>query len=204
MKYRTPYYTYNLKTLTKNVKLFKSALPFCKTYYAVKANIDERIIKEIDSFIDGYDAASIGEIETLINLGINPERIFFNNPVKISYHIEEAYKAGVRIFSFDSETEIDKLAKYAPKSKLFLRFKVSDKGSMFPLSKKFGIDEDLALKYAKKAESRGLSVIGITFHVGSQAETLKVWESAIIKTSTLVKKLSKIGINISIVDVGGG
>lgn len=200
----TPYYIYNLDKISDNLNKIQSALSDIDIYYAIKANNDKKIIKTLNKHVKGYDAASIGEIELLLSLNINPKRILFNNPVKSPDHIKRAYKLGVEYFAYDSLGEIDKLSQFAPNSKLFLRLKVSDRGSKFPLSKKFGLHSSKALNYCIKAKEAGLHTVGLTFHVGSQSEKLEVWENAIIKASKVIKDLSKNEIYISILDVGGG
>ena len=47
-------------------------------------------------------------------MGIAAERISFGNTVKKQGDIERAFKAGVNLFAFDSQMELDKLAAAAP------------------------------------------------------------------------------------------
>jgi ornithine decarboxylase len=137
-------------------------------------------------------------------MGISAERILYSNPVKVPSHIAGAYKLGVRVFSFDSLVEIEKLAMYAPGSSVQLRLKVSDYGSKFPLSSKFGLDAHLAADYCSMAEDAGLQVKGITFHVGSQSENPQVWEKAIKTASEVISEIEAKGMNIEWLNLGGG
>jgi ornithine decarboxylase len=184
--------------------VFKELLPHVEVYYAIKANNAPEIITAIDDIVDGYDIASLGEAGQLLTLGVHPDRILYSNPVKIPRHIKGAAEAGIANFAFDSSTEIEKIAAAAPGSTVYLRMSVSDYGSMFPLSKKFGIDQSSVIDYCREARDAGLDVKGITFHVGSQSENLQVWETAIKAAGETVIALQEDGFDIEFVDLGGG
>ena len=59
-----------------------------------------------------FEVASKAEIQALLDIGVTGERIFFSNPVKQMAHIEFAVKHGIKLFVYDSETEIEKLAQF--------------------------------------------------------------------------------------------
>lgn len=200
----TPFVVTDLGKVKENVSNFKKLLPQVKVHYAVKANAEPRIIQQLDSLVSGYDIASLGELDLLLKQGVEPSRMLYSNPVKLPSHIKGAYKKGVRYFVFDSVTEVEKLAKYAPGSDVHLRLKVSDYGSKFPLSKKFGIDQTHALDYCSFAQDAGLKVKGLTFHVGSQSENLQVWENALEIAGKTIDRLHKKGIRIEYLNLGGG
>ncbi|HVX23745.1 MAG TPA: type III PLP-dependent enzyme [Candidatus Saccharimonadales bacterium] len=200
----TPYMVTDLAVVRQSVRNFQTALPKVALHYAIKANRDPRVIRTINSMVDGYDIASLGELNILLSLGIKPDRILYSNPVKIPAHIKAAYKLGVRYFAFDSLTEIEKLAKYAPGSNVYLRLKVSDYGSLFPLSKKFGVGPLHGADFCSIAQEAGLKVKGVTFHVGSQSENVQVWETALEIAGKLIAHLADRGIQIEFLNLGGG
>jgi len=173
-------------------------------YYAIKANSDDQILKILDDLGCNFEIASISELDQLISLGISPERIISSNPIKISKFIEKAYEYGVNRFSFDSYQEIDKIERLAPKSQVYLRLKVDNEGSDWPLTNKFGVDKSEAIPLMEYAQSKNLDVIGLNFHVGSQCLNLDNWEKA-MKTSAEIFQLAKdININLSFLNLGGG
>ncbi|MBC7708415.1 type III PLP-dependent enzyme [Polaromonas sp.] len=200
----TPYIVTDINKITKNLDGFAQHLPDVGVYYAIKANRDLPVLRAIDSDVRGFDIASLGELNLLMKIGIDPSRIFFSNPVKIPRHVKAAYKMGVRYYAFDSVNEIAKLAKYAPGSNVYLRLKVSDNGSKFPLSKKFGLDALYAADYCSLAQDAGLNVMGITFHVGSQSENLQAWQTAIELVGKTIDSLEARDIHITMVNLGGG
>lgn len=200
----TPYMLTDLDIIRQKAELFKKLMPRIGIYYAVKSNDDPAVINVLNELVDGYDIASLGEFKKLNGLGISADRIVYSNPVKIPQHIQKTYDQGVRYYAFDSLTEIDKLAQYAPGATVYVRIRVPDYGSKFPLSGKFGLEPMHVAAYAATAKEAGLNVKGIAFHVGSQSENMQVWHAAFKTSAKLMKELSKIGIDIEFIDMGGG
>lgn len=203
-EYATPYVVTDLKVVEDKVTRFRKLLPQVGIYYAIKANNDVKIIKRLRKYVEGYDIASLGEAQQLTSLGIAADRLMYSNPVKVPSHIAAAYALGVRNFAFDSLMEIEKLATYAPGSNVYLRLKVSDYGSKFPLSRKFGTNALHAVDYCSVAQDAGLHVKGVTFHVGSQSENPQVWERAIKVAGEVIKQLQEKGIEVEFLNLGGG
>lgn len=201
---QTPYLLTDLDLVVHKAQEFKKLMPRVGIYYAVKSNNDPEIIKALDALVDGYDIASLGEFKQLRKLRIAPNRIVYSNPVKVPGHISETFQGGVTHYAFDSVVEVEKLKQHAPGATVYLRVKVSDYGSKFPLSSKFGIDPMHAVALASAAEDAGLHVRGITFHVGSQSENPQVWEAAINMAGELISKLTHAGFTIEFLDMGGG
>ena len=115
--------------------------------------------------------------------------MLYSNPVKPPTHIAEAYRAGLWRFSFDSPNELSKIAVHAPGSAVYIRLRVDDQASVFPLSRKFGADPDDAFDLMMLAKGMGLRPYGITFHVGSQCGNPIAWRQAIADTARLMNEL---------------
>jgi ornithine decarboxylase len=204
IKAKTPFLVMDLDKVSDKIHEFKTNFAECKIYYAIKAFDKKELIEYIDNKVAGFDIASYGEFKTTESLGIDPERILFSNPVKNPEHIVKTYKKGVRKYSFDSHNELVKLAKYAPGAEVYLRIKVSDHGSAFPLSGKFGASVRHAVPLMDTALSLGLEPVGITFHVGSQSESMQAWDVALESCGEIMKKLQVHGIKIKFLNIGGG
>ena len=71
-------------------------------------------------------------------------------------------------FAFDSEGELHKIAQHAPGSAVFVRLRVDDSTSIFPLSRKFGAEARGRARAAPARAEPRLQPYGVTFHVGSQ------------------------------------
>jgi ornithine decarboxylase len=201
---QTPYLLTDLDLVVHKANEFKRLMPRVGIYYAVKSNNDPHVVQALDGLVDGYDIASLGEFTQLQKLGVLSERIMYSNPVKVPQHIAGTYDKGVSYFAIDSVAEIEKIKQNAPGSTVYLRVKVSDYGSKFPLSSKFGIDPMHAIALAATAEDAGLKVRGVTFHVGSQSESPQVWDAAISMAGELIASLTNAGFTMEFLDMGGG
>ena len=94
--------------------------------------------------------------------------MLYSNTVKPASHIREAAEAGLWRFAFDSEGELHKLARMPLVRAVYVRVRVDDSSSVFPLSRKFGAEFHDARALMHVARDLGLRPYGITFHVGSQ------------------------------------
>ena len=140
----------------------------------------------------------------LASLGVGPERIITSNPVKTFKFLSQAVDYGVRYFAFDSITEVDKLARYAPGCNVYVRLSVPNEGSEWPLSKKFGVEMDEAVELLAYAKEKGLNPVGVTFHVGSQCNNVYNWNTAVDKAWDLWEAAGQRGIKLSLLNIGGG
>lgn len=200
----TPYILTDLTIVEQNARQLKALLPNIGIFYAVKSNPHPKIIEQLDEIVEGYDIASLGEWELLKKHKVKPERILFSNPVKVSHHIEKTFMNGVRFYALDSLDEIKKLSEFAPGANVYIRVQVSNYGSKFPLSRKYGVLPAHVAEYAALARDMGLKIRGLTFHVGSQAENVQVWETAFKICSDSIKRLEQTGITVDFLDIGGG
>jgi ornithine decarboxylase len=132
------------------------------------------------------------------------DRISFGNTIKKEKDIAWAYQQGVRLFAFDSEAELQKLARVAPGAQVFCRVLVDCGGAEWPLSKKFGCAPEMAKDLLRKAKDWGLDAYGISFHVGSQQTDLEQWDTALGQVSQMFFALAEEGVDLRMVNLGGG
>lgn len=180
------------------------ALPEAEIFYAVKANPADEILVRLAKLGSKFDIASIGEIEICLRHGIAPERLSYGNTIKKERDIKAAFDHGVRLFAFDSTEELDKLARAAPGARVFCRILVDCEGAEWPLSRKFGCEIPMAVDLLVKAKQRGLDAYGISFHVGSQQTDCQQFDKAIGQARALFDDLRTRGINLRMINVGGG
>lgn len=200
----TPFFLTDLAIVEAKISTLRSLLPAVGLYYALKSNNDPAVLATVADRVAGFDIASLGELDLLGEFDISTDRINFSNPVKIPGHIAEAYRRGVRTYAVDSFDEIRKLAEHAPGSDVHLRLTVPSKGSTFPLSVKFGLAPDQVEACAVAAQTAGLYVTGLAFHVGSQCENPRLWEAALRLCGTVINQLRHTGIDITTINIGGG
>ncbi|HEX2581589.1 MAG TPA: type III PLP-dependent enzyme [Dongiaceae bacterium] len=200
----TPCLVVDLTVVEKSYREMAAHLPLASIYYAVKANPLPEIIATLHRLGSRFDTASMGEIELCLAQGVPPERISYGNTIKKERDIARAYALGVRLYAFDSEAELDKLARLAPGSQVFCRLLVDSEGAEWPLNYKFGCDHAMALTLMKKARAQGLDPSGFSFHVGSQQSDPAQWQKAIATVSTLFAALAQEGIELRMINLGGG
>jgi ornithine decarboxylase len=200
----TPYLITDLETIRARHEALMTHLPDLHCYYAVKCNSSPEVLETLADCGARFEIASGGELELLGPLGIDPEDVLYSNTVKPPSHIATAYEAGVWRFAFDSEGELYKLAEHAPGCAVYVRLRVDDSTSIFPLSRKFGAEAHEARALLLLARSLGLRPYGVTFHVGSQCASPSAWRQAISAVGRLLTRLADDGIELEMLNVGGG
>ncbi|MDK9722287.1 MAG: type III PLP-dependent enzyme [Rhodospirillales bacterium] len=200
----TPCLVVDLDVVAENFKALKRSLPIAEVYYAVKANPAPEIVSMLAGLGSNFDTASLTEIDLCLNCGAEPGSLSFGSTIKKARDIEAAFRRGVRLFAFDSQAELDKLAQAAPGSKVFCRILVDNSGADWPLSRKFGCEIEMARDLLIQARDLGLDPYGVSFHVGSQQTDLAQWDVAVGRAAMLFTALNEAGIELKMVNLGGG
>ena len=190
--------------LEKQYERFRSHLPKVTPYYAIKANPYPDIIKTFARLGSHFDVASAAEMNLVLSLGVHSQRIIFANTIKSIEDIQTAYRRRVRLMTFDNEPELYKISKHAPGSRVLIRIKVENAGSIVELSLKFGADAEHAVFLLRKAKALGLSPEGVSFHVGSQCMNVENYLQALESSSEIFKEARQEGITLNTLDIGGG
>ena len=200
----TPCLVVDLDVVEQNYLHLARLLPAVDIYYAVKANPAPPILERLGRIGANFDAASIHEVESLRAVGIPAERICFGHTVKKQTHIARAHELGVHLFAFDSTLELEKLSAAAPGAQVYCRFLMGGEGADWPLSEKFGCQPGMARDLLAKAASMGLEPHGVSFHVGSQQRDPGQWGIALGIAAEIFADLSARGIDLAMVNLGGG
>lgn len=203
-KISTPCLIVDIDEVEGNYQRLHGSIPHAYIYYAVKANPALPILKRLVSLNSSFDAASWEEIQLCVEAGAKPSQISFGNTIKKASAIKEAYKIGVEMYAFDSVEELIKIAEYAPGSKVYCRIIVDNIGADWPLSGKFGTTVDHATELLIKAKHLGLHAYGVSFHVGSQQTEPQTYAAAITKAVTVFNNLAAQGIELQMMNLGGG
>lgn len=207
----------NLAPIMNQVHLWKKELPMVEPFYAVKCHPDPVVLRLLSSMGCGFDCASMGEIDLVVNglgedlnfgaRGLSAKKIVYANPAKMRSHIKFAADHDVRMTVFDGEDELLKIASMGGHHKfdLLLRLTTDDKASVCQFSKKFGCPVSEAMNLLKLAQSLGLHVAGVSFHVGSGCGDAAAYTKALSDS----RKVFDMGLSLgmapmSVVDIGGG
>ncbi len=202
--YKTPFFFTMRSILKKNYQLFTHLFDDAEVYYALKANSDPKILTYLNELGCGFEAASAYEIELLLNAGVDPSRIIYGTSIKPAEHIKLSHKVGVDRFAADSKEEIEKIAKYAPGAKVFVRTIVDDAGSVFMMSERFGAPAETVKELILYAKKLKLKTYGISFYVGSQAANADMWARGVARVKPIIESLYKEGVTLEILNIGGG
>jgi len=200
----TPCLVVDVDRVEERYRALQTALPLARIYYAVKANPAAPVLERLVSLGSCFDAASWEEIALCLAAGARPASISFGNTIKKNQAIVRAFEAGVSLFAFDSTEELDKLARLAPGSRVYCRLLVENDGADWPLSRKFGTTVENARALMLRARALGLDPYGLSFHVGSQQTSTEAYEAAIGRVGMLFTDLVRKGLDIRMVNLGGG
>ncbi len=175
-----------------------------RSIYAVKANPSPDLLRILwDAGVTHYDVASIVEVR-LVAATLPGATLCFMHPVKAEEVIAEAYRDhGVRVFSLDSEEELDKIVRAtggADDLTLCVRLQVSSDYSKLSLGAKFGASGG-EVKPLLMAARQAADALGICFHVGSQAMTPDAYSFAMERVRAAIVEAA---VTVDVVDVGGG
>ena len=188
----------------ENYHQLKAGMPDAHIHYAVKSNPHYTILRNLVKVGCRFDAASAGEIAACLEAGAKPEHISFGNTVKRWQDIEYAYAIGVDLFAADAEEELEKIARHAPGSRVFVRVLVGQTEAEWPLSRKFGCDSSKVVPLMNYAKQLGLLPVGISWHIGSQTKHPEMWFDTLAAMSAIWNSALVAGHHLTLVNVGGG
>lgn len=212
----------NVAAVVKQFIQWRAELPMVQPFYAVKCNPDPAILRLLASLGCSFDCATMGEIDLVCNklgeksfsnfAGKSAEHIVYANPAKMEHMLQFAMDCGVQMTVFDGEDELYKIASLANqnsneknKLKLLLRITTDDKDSVCRFSKKFGCPVKEARNLLVIAKSLGLTVAGVSFHVGSGCRDAGAYATAISEAGLIFSWAKELGMEeMTVVDMGGG
>ena len=213
----TPFYVYSTATLLRHFQLFDDALAGMDhlVCYAMKAASNQAILKTLARAGAGMDVVSQGEYLRAKAAGVPGDKIVFSGVGKTAEEIRTALSGGIRQFNVESEPEMEvinavalDLGVVAPitvRVNPDVDAKTHAKIATGKSENKFGIPIAKAREvYAHAATLKGLDVIGIDVHIGSQLTELEPFRLAYQKVAELTETLRADGHDIRRLDLGGG
>jgi ornithine decarboxylase len=187
-------------TYNRFTSLFNGGL----VYYAVKANANPLICQMVVERGGGLEIASLAELELALRVGATGDQIICSNPIKNPQFLKRMQAEGVFAVVVDSTYEVEKIAQIAPDLRVYIRLAVDNTGAVLPLAGKFGVSGAQALEIAELAREKGLEVIGLSFHVGSQCLSPVNWVNAIRACGDVWREARERGFDFFFLDIGGG
>nr|WP_223163085.1 type III PLP-dependent enzyme [Roseivivax sediminis] len=202
--FERPTLVIDTEAVARQYRALKDGLGRATIHYAVKANPDRAVIETLVREGSNFDAASRGEIELCLAMGARPEQISFGNTIKRASDIAFAHQAGIATFAVDAEEEMDKIAAHAPGAKVYVRLIVGSTEADWPLSRKFGCAMDKAVPLLDLAVAKGLTPVGLSFHVGSQTKRALGWGETLDQVASVWHAAKAAGHDLTTLNIGGG
>lgn len=201
----SPLLIFDADILRAHFKALQASLPNVDLYYAVKAHPDPSIIAVIEALGGGFDVASSGEMDLLLKHKVSGRRTIHTHPIKKDQEIRDALRFGATTFVVDNHYELTKLVNYRSRVGVLVRVSFRSETAKVDLSKKFGCTAGEVSELVKTAESLGIHVKGLSFHVGSQVADPSKHVEAIEACHALMVDINKTAEKpLSVLDIGGG
>lgn len=216
-KFGTPLYVYSYNTLLRHIKAYKDAFSgfphlIC---YAVKANSNIALLKLFAKNGSGADVVSGGELFRAIKAGVPCKKVVYAGVGKTEDEIRYALKSKILMFNVESENELQEIDRIAGKMKVkapvALRINPDIDTMTHPYistglrKHKFGIPMESAIEcYRLALAMKNVEIVGIHKHIGSQLTKVLPFVDALKRILVLMDDLSKQGIKIEYLDMGGG
>jgi diaminopimelate decarboxylase len=183
--------------------------------YAMKANSSLAVLQLFAQNDCGFDIVSGGELVRVLKAGADPQKVIFSGVGKTRAEMRQALNAGIACFNVESIPELDVLNEVAlamnKVAPISLRVNPNVDPKTHPYistglkGNKFGIAHEEALAtYRHAASLKGLRVVGIDCHIGSQITTITPYLDAMDRVLDLVANVEAAGIPIHHIDFGGG
>lgn len=214
---KTPFYCYSQKLIRERYEAFShAAAEFRHTIcFAVKANANLAVLKVLADLGAGADIVSGDELLLALKAGIPANKIVFSGVGKTEEELSLAVEKQIKQINIESESEALMLGEIAERlgKKINIALRVNpdvdarthQKMTTGTKENKFGIEWDEAKTlYKTISRMKGLNATGIDMHIGAQMTSLEPVREAFEKLAEMIKELSRIGVEIKTVDVGGG
>ena len=214
----TPFYYYDKKVLLATLDTIKAELaerPNYHLHYAIKANANLEVLKEIQKAGFGVDAVSGGEIQQALKAGFETQKIVYAGVGKNDWEINLGLDAGIFCFNVESLEELRIINELAEKKQKTAKvcFRINPNVGAHThanittglMENKFGIameDMELAIREAK--ELSNIEFIGLHFHIGSQILEMDDFAALANRVNELQDRLESQGIKVKNINVGGG
>jgi diaminopimelate decarboxylase len=211
---QTPFYAYDRALLNARAAQLRTALPAdIHLHYAVKANPMPALVQHMAGLVDGFDVASGGELKTVLDTVMPPDKISFAGPGKSAKELRQAAAAGI-VVNLESEREMEVLAQVGavlglrPKAAVRVNpdFELKSSGmKMGGGPKQFGVDAEQVPALLARMKAMDLEFYGFHIFSGSQNLRAEAIMEAQEKTFELARRLADQAPGpLRLLNLGGG
>ena len=217
-KIATPFYYYDMELLQKTVDYAaEMAQKYgVKIHYAVKANVEKRVLELISSKGFGADCVSGNEVLHAHECGFSADKIVYAGVGKSDKEIYNALKLGIEAFNCESLQEIYVINEMAHvhglKANVSVRINPDIDAHTHKYvttglyENKFGISQhefDKLIEVLQKSEH--INFFGLHFHIGSQITRVdEVFGLECQRVNEIVAYFERKGLKVNNINLGGG
>ncbi len=215
--YGTPLFVYSKAAMLSALAAYQRGFAGrnAQICYAMKANSTLGVLQVFAQAGCGFDIVSGGELERVLAAGADARKVIFSGVGKTRVEMRQALSAGIGCFNVESEAELDVLSAVAKTMGLIAPVSIRVNPNVDPKThpyistglkdNKFGVAHEDALRiYQHAATLKGLQVVGIDCHIGSQILEFTPYLEAMDRVLDLVASIEAAGIAITHIDFGGG
>lgn len=215
---RTPFYYYDRDLLARTLRTVLSeagAHEGFQVHYAVKANANPEVLRQIAAAGLGADCVSGGEIEAATKAGFPAEKIVFAGVGKADWEIDLALEKDILCFNVESLAELEVIEERAELAHTVARVALRINPDVDAhthanittglAENKFGIALDDMMTVVRRCQTMdAVSLIGLHFHIGSQILDMTCFATLCDRINELQALLRREGIELPNINVGGG
>ncbi len=217
-KIATPFYYYDMELFQKTVDHVAELAQQhdIKVHYAIKANVERRLLEYISSKGFGADCVSGNEVLHAHSCGFPAEKIVYAGVGKSDKEIYDAMMLGIEAFNCESLQEIFVINEMAHlhgvKANISVRINPDIDAHTHKYvttglyENKFGISNhefDKLIEFIQKSEH--INFFGLHFHIGSQITRVKeVFTLECQRVNEIVKYFESKGLTVNNINLGGG
>lgn len=215
---QTPFWYYDLDLLRRTAD---EVAKYSRKYgigvnYALKANVEPRILQIISGKGFGADCVSGNEVLYAVEHGFRPETVVFAGVGKTDREISRAIDLGIGCFNVESLMELEVIDSIASAKGVRVNVAVRINPDIDAHTHKYvttGLEEnkfgisrhefDSVIELLKRCKS--VDFRGLHFHVGSQIlDVREVYSEECRRASEIVAYFEKRGLVVKYIDLGGG
>ena len=215
---RTPFYYYDADLLRKTLQTINDEVERHENWhvhYAVKANANPSLLRNIRNAGLGADCVSGGEIEACIRAGFPASKIVYAGVGKSDWEINLGLDNNIFCFNVESIPELEVINQLAHQKGKIARvaFRLNPNVGAHThanittglAENKFGIAmRDMVPVIEHATCLQNIQVVGLHFHIGSQILDMNDFKALCNRVNELQDELERHRITVEHINVGGG
>ncbi|MBO4815019.1 MAG: diaminopimelate decarboxylase [Muribaculaceae bacterium] len=213
----TPFYYYDLNLLDDTLRKVKQLIegkPYV-VHYAVKANSNPVILRQIAASGLGADLVSGGEMQVALQAGFQPQHMMFAGVGKTDQEINLGLDNDIACFNVESVPELEvinalaaargRVARVAIRVNPDIDAHTHSYITTGTAANKFGVGIELLSQVVELAQSLPcIELIGLHFHIGSQITLMEPYRMLCERINELLDFFDSRNVHFKMIDVGGG